>query len=694
MDASVKRKSCNGDDREGDCMKKIDLHIHTVATVSDHCFEFSMDTLQSYVESKKLDAIAVTNHNLFDRKQYEEICKKISIPVFPGIEIDVEQGHLLLITSPEDLEDFEPRCKHIQEMNSTNTFWISEDDLLKYFPNIKKYVLIPHYDKSPKLDLQRIPKIKEHITCGEVTSIKKFIAMKKRSEELVPILFSDERMENQKTHFPDRQTFIDIEELSINALKHALRDRAKVSFSPDEGNVLFQILDNGLQISTGLTVVMGGRSSGKSYTLDAINNQYEHAAYIRQFELLARDEEADKKRFDELLRRKGDTITQEFLQPFRNVIDDIQSIDLRVDEKEIETYLEMLKKSAAEVERQDAFAKARLFSETLFDIKDLSSLKKLIEAVEVLISNLEYRELVNSHIERKALLKLAISLRKKYIDESQSASAMKCVNNIVDNIKTELSTRTTNTVIPEIDFYRILLNQRKIKKFSAIAQAVRKERIIEQKSIHSFNVVAKTRPFNGAQELHLVFKTSEALAPLYDKYNNPYEYLCLLRKIQNIPSSEYHKFFAYIEYEVLNKYGTKASGGERSEYNLLQRLKDALQEDILILDEPESSFDNIFLKDGVDILLKELSEHIPVVIATHNNTIGASVHPDFLIYTEKEIASDNTIKYHLYSGYPTSEDLTDLEGNKLKRRSIMLNCLEAGEEAYLERSKTYEVPLH
>lgn len=46
-------------------MKKVDLHIHTVATVSDHYFEFSMDTLQSYVECKELDAIAVTNHNLF-----------------------------------------------------------------------------------------------------------------------------------------------------------------------------------------------------------------------------------------------------------------------------------------------------------------------------------------------------------------------------------------------------------------------------------------------------------------------------------------------------------------------------------------------------------------------------------------------------------------------------------------------------
>ena len=243
-------------------MKKVDLHIHTVATVSDHYFEFSMDTLQSYVECKELDAIAVTNHNLFDRKQYEEICEKISVPVFPGIEIDVEQGHLLLITSPDDLDDFEPRCKHIQGKNSTNTSWISEDDLLEYFPNIGKYILIPHYDKSPKLELHRIPKIKDYITCGEVTSVKKFISMKKRNEELVPILFSDERMENRGVQFPDRQTFIDIEELSINALKHALRDRAKVSLSPDEGNVLFQILDNGLQISTGLTVVLGGRSSG------------------------------------------------------------------------------------------------------------------------------------------------------------------------------------------------------------------------------------------------------------------------------------------------------------------------------------------------------------------------------------------------------------------------------------------------
>ena len=52
------------------------------------------------------------------------------------------------------------------------------------------------------------------------------------------------------------------------SLKYALTDKAKVSLKPEDGNSLFQILDNGLQISTGLTVLLGKRSSGKTYTLD------------------------------------------------------------------------------------------------------------------------------------------------------------------------------------------------------------------------------------------------------------------------------------------------------------------------------------------------------------------------------------------------------------------------------------------
>ena len=72
-------------------MKKIDLHIHTISTVSDYEFVFSLGTLQAYVRDCKLDAIGITNHNIFDLDQYNKICANIDIQVIPGIEIDEEK---------------------------------------------------------------------------------------------------------------------------------------------------------------------------------------------------------------------------------------------------------------------------------------------------------------------------------------------------------------------------------------------------------------------------------------------------------------------------------------------------------------------------------------------------------------------------------------------------------------------------
>ena len=94
---------------------------------------------------------------------------------------------------------------------------------------------------------------------------------------------------------------------------------------------------------------------------------------------------------------------------------------------------------------------------------------------------------------------------------------------------------------------------------------------------------------------------------------------------------------------------------------------------------------------GVNTLLKEVSKQIPVIIATHNNTIGASVHPDYLIYTCKEIQEDGTPKYHLYSGNPSSSELKNLDGDTISRREVVLDCLEAGEPAYMDRRTSYEI---
>ena len=54
-------------------MKKFDLHIHTLSTISDVSFTFSMEMLEQYVKERKIDAIAITNHNMFDNGQYESL---------------------------------------------------------------------------------------------------------------------------------------------------------------------------------------------------------------------------------------------------------------------------------------------------------------------------------------------------------------------------------------------------------------------------------------------------------------------------------------------------------------------------------------------------------------------------------------------------------------------------------------------
>lgn len=111
---------------------------------------------------------------------------------------------------------------------------------------------------------------------------------------------------------------------------------------------------------------------------------------------------------------------------------------------------------------------------------------------------------------------------------------------------------------------------------------------------------------------------------------------------------------------------------------------------MLLIDEPESSFDNIFLKNEVNSLIKDISTYIPVVIVTHNNTVGASIKPDYIVYTQREVYN-NQVEYKIFSGYFSDKQLKNSKGETINNYKIMLDCLEAGNEAYKERNISYEI---
>lgn len=669
-------------------MKKIDFHIHTISTVSDHDFKFSLEQLRKYVVESGLHCIAITNHNTFDLEQFNLIKEELPICVFPGIEIDLEGGQLLLIGDGDNVVDFADKAQLIASKCSSKKS-IELKEFSAIYPDLLKYLLIPHYEKKPQLKEEILGSLASYITAGEVSSPKKFIYCQKNKDKLVPVYFSDCRVDKNLDPLPVRQTFIDCDDISFGAIKNCLRDKSKVTLSEVDGNSLFQVFDNGQKLSTGLNVIIGERSTGKSFTLDKIEREWKNVKYIKQFTLVARDEKEDKRKFNKWLSEGHSLLSREYLRELEQVVNDVIDIDIEQNNKSVSEYLESLLKFAKEKEKHDVFSKAKLFSEEEYQILDQKGLKELIASTIHLIENTEFRKTIENYVSRDSLKLLLVDLMNQFGERELERIKKVWINELVKDIKSKLQFKTAATPPSEINLYKIAVDNNKVEKFSNVIALARKEREIMRKPMKRFDVVASTGGFEGALELQKLSRTKSTFSTAFSKYNRPYQYLQELKNIAGIEVADIYRYFVKIDYRILNEDGAVASGGERSEFNLLQEVEDAKKYDILLVDEPESSFDNLFLKDEVNEIIKDLSLQMPVVLVTHNSTVGASIKPDYLLCTKKKLKDRKPI-YDIYSGFPTSKKLRSINGDTIETWDVMMGCLEAGETAYNDRRAGYE----
>ena len=620
-------------------MKRCDLHIHTVPSVSDRAFTYDKDILLDYVAKTGLDVIAITNHNLFDFTQFQEI--KQSIPntvVLPGIEVDLENGHILVITNNDSktLFEFNTICENVKNLIKTKDDDISYDRFIQIFGNLSNYLLIPHYDKEPKLHKDVIEKLGRNIIAGEVSSVKNFIYMKKEETELTPVFFSDFRTEKGVTpdKYPVSHTFLDIDQVNVNTLKLCLMDKTKVSLTSEKGVELFQIFPNGQMLSTGLNIMFGKRSTGKTYTLDAIANRFEgKAKYIKQFELLNTGKN-DSDQFEYDLKVRQENSAEDFLREFGIIVTDmLKTCSADEDEMKLHKYLEAVMSSAQQSDVNDVFSKSKLFNESDYKEQSHDDIKKLITATLTLLESQLYKQIINKHLPETSLKALLKELIEQFWEEKVQRQYFKEVNNMIKTVKESLQLKSAAPRIPDIDLYQYFINKKKREVFAQVALAVKKKRTISTEKAGHFTISVSARPFANATDLKTIGLRQVSLTNAFAKYGNPIQYLDEL-KAAGVESDRIYKLFAAIDYRILNSSGLPVSGGERSEFNFLQKIKDAILCDILIIDEPESSFDNIFLKNEVNKFIKEMAESMPVIISTHNNTIGGSIKPDYILYTE------------------------------------------------------------
>lgn len=676
-------------------MKKIDLHIHTVATNKDSAFDFSVDEFKNYVTTLSLDAVAVTNHNIFDKENFEEILANLEIPVFPGIEIDLENGHLLLISENDNLDDFQRKCDLVtSEINQGNK--ITSSKLTEIFGDLNDYLLIPHYEKDPIIGQSTIQALSSFITAGEVSSPKKFNRIHKKQEALVPVYFSDSRIEKNLdiSKYQGKQTFIknNTEILTLGSIKDSLADRNKVFLTKNEKHGFFQVFNDGQELSNGLNVILGERSSGKTHFLNKLKSIYDSedktVKYIEQFDLVKEDD----KTFTKNIEKERSRTREEFLDEFKDVVDDVIIIERIETEQNITDFIESLVDFALTEQEHDEYSIAVLYRETKFSTRDEDDLEELLSAVKKVQENQVQKDIINKYLPEDKILELFTELTDIFKEKVVKNLKKDWVNDLVENIQTGLESQTSSPAIKnnDLDLYVIKMEEHKIRKFNTIASALKKNNVIsENTSFGKFKIQATSSAYSSVAELHDESGRQISFRETYAHYATPIDFLESLKNITALPKSELYRYFCKVTYHVLNQYDKGVSGGERAEFNLLKSLQDARQFEMLLIDEPESSFDNLFLKDSVNQLIKDISKEMPVIVVTHNNTVGMLLKPEFIVYTKRDIVGDKD-SYKIYSGSPGDKKFKTTSGEEIGSYDVLMKALEAGEEAYKQRESLYQ----
>jgi hypothetical protein len=668
-------------------MKKIDFHIHTVPSVSDSYFDFDLNVLVNYVNELKLDAIAITNHNLFDRKQFELITATLSIDVFPGIEVDLEGGHILVISPLNKIDDFEQECKDLSNYIKSSTDSINLENFKLTFKNYKDYLLIPHYKKDPIIKESILQSLKEEIFVGEVGNPKKFEVVKKTSEALVPVLFSDERMREGLTNFNVRNTYVDIDNISISNLKIILKDSNKVFTNNDGSSDTFAILKDGTTASTKLNIVMGKRSSGKTYTLKSVHESFkeENVKFIEQFYITSN---CNDENFSAMIERDNSSIIENYLSEIKNIIPDIISIDILKDNKSIDNYLSSLKENALNSSKNNAFSNAKIFSESNFNSVEGSELKTLIESVDNIIKNQKYKLIVSKYLDDKDLKRLFIDLLSNYKEEKIEYLLEQKTDVIINSVKSKLETKSAIPKIENINFYEVMKNDFIIHRFNEMINKLKLKSNINglEKDIFRFKIKVDKSSFKTATEIQTCIGKKQPLAEIFKAYyeTNPYAFLKKAIE-QEVPENLLYKTLIKIDISIKNETMADISGGERAEFILSKELEDANKYDMIFIDEPEPSFDNLFLKENIIGKISEISKKTTTFISTHNNSVGISIKPDKIIYTRVKDGD-----YDVFTGTLTSGNLKSVKGEELSNFSAILDVMEAGPDAYKERGEIYE----
>lgn len=677
--------------------EKIDFHIHTLAKAGgkDEAFDFSLDWLTKYIDKTKLTAISVTNHNLFNENNFMEIKKEIDINLFPGMEIDLDGGHVNLIypDEPEYIEELIHATNVLESLKvdesiSTNKF----QDIFKHY---KDGILVFEMGKSNSLQIS--DELSSAVCVGGVASPLRFQKFWNNQNEIVPVLFSDchastngkNKDRSDIIKLSKKLTYIQSDDATFTNIKSALTNKENVNIYENGVHDTFpvDIDDNGGQVfaSKGLNLVVGRRGSGKTHFIEEVLKENSNDVYsIPQFESTKQE-----KFLKHVKRDRESQAVKNWSEANQHQITAIKEyVENYIEDDGIKDYLKKLNKYAVDYVRSHSKLKNGLFSESQFEISDLQWIDTQLATLLDLIRSKRLWEYIPSGVKYKNnLIDLYNELKNKYLQDSTENVIKEKVNDILAGVQEYISARTGQTKLPSIDINTIM-------KQKLVAEGINSwmsefdEKVIDHQVLEGYKIDTKLKPYQRVSEFQDIVHTREALndcMKLYKEHRFD-EYFISLKKLEFYKQKDMVDYLAFRETDLLTSSGIKASGGQAVALALTLRLKEATSNEVILVDEPEASLDNEFIKSTLVPILQKLAKEKTVFVITHNSTLGSLLHPDYLIVTKQ----NQNGKFSVLSGEYDSRKLKDSNNNEYSSYDDFVDAMEAGITTYKQKGENYE----
>ncbi|MGT2925045.1 hypothetical protein ACVR0O_07615 [Streptococcus caviae] len=680
-------------------VKKIDFHIHTVPSIKDSQFIYSSQWIKKYAKTAKLDAIAITNHDLFDKNNFELVKKDIpNVTVFPGMELTLDICHVNIVCSEEQIDDLTNFSNWLRGKHINQTGEISTQELIENFPSWNKAIYIFELGKSN--GVKNIPEeFRSTTKIGGVRNALRFQVIKKLEDSITPVLFSDAHATDNDSD-PDRNnidklknknTYIQVDTCNFDEIKNCISDKTKVSITEDNLQDVIEI--NGHKLSTGLNLVVGKRGTGKTHFLNSIKEQFDSDDIyeIAQFETARADEFIEKQRHEQ-----GEVAVKDWKINYRRQFESINEYldnldDLRSDK--LEEYIKSVKTFAEGTAKSQSSQKFNLFKEVGYEVKPTKYIEDVLQKLKDLIYSDEiWKLLVTTKQNREIFIETYNELRKIYMNLTLENLMKQEVNSITEIAKEILESNTGIQKVRQIELSTFVEEVQIEKNIFNFLNNVLKETTLRKENIYGYQVNVQLVPFSNANQFQSDLKIKEAVKnDLLDPYSKK-DYITFLK---NLKKKSFFKadmlgdYLMHKEVNLLDSDGTPASGGQAVGFALMARINEARTKPMILIDEPEASLDNAYIRNELNTALKELARNRMVIVVTHNSTLGTLLEPDYLVVTTKDSNKQYSVLTGEFSSHKISNTLNVtplIEGSYDK----FVEAMESSIEAYNRKGEIYE----